>query len=194
MAVWQDLLKFVHILGVVFMSVPLYNLVLVNERALLGPGMVYAVDRYLENLIRKSALRCYVFQTSVLVSGLILTHLELGLSSLFTEWVLAAKTLLLLTLMGMLSYIHFSVQPRIEQLLGQVQGDPVPQEIAAALRPLRVRRKRLAGVCLFLVVTTVILGLQVFEAFNAWLTAGLIVLAALFAWRVYKTPIRFGWI
>lgn len=194
MAVWQDLLIFVHILGVVFMSVPLYNLVLVNERALLGPGMVYAVDRYMENLIRKSALRCYVFQTSVLVSGLLLTHLELGLSSLFTEWVLTAKTFLLLALMGLLSYIHFSVQPRIEQLLGQVQGDPVPQEIAAALRPLRVRRKRLAGVCLFLVVTAVILGLQVFEAFNPWLTAGLTALAALFAWRVYKTPIRFGWI
>jgi len=194
MAVWQDLLTFVHILGVVFMSVPLYNLVLVNERALLGPGMVYAVDRYMENLIRKSALRCYVFQTSVLVSGLLLTHLELGLSSLFTEWVLTAKTFLLLALMGLLSYIHFSVQPRIEQLLGQVQGDPVPQEIAAALRPLRVRRKQLAGVCLFLVVTAVILGLQVFEAFNPWLTAGLTALAALFAWRVYKTPIRFGWI
>ena len=194
MAVWQDLLTFVHILGVVFMSVPLYNLVLVNERALLGPGMVYAVDRYMENLIRKSALRCYVFQATVLVTGLLLTHLELGLSSLFTEWVLTAKTFLLLALMGLLSYIHFSVQPRIEQLLGQVQGDPVPQEIAAALRPLRVRRKQLAGVCLFLVVTAVILGLQVFEAFNPWLTAGLTALAALFAWRVYKTPIRFGWI
>ena len=194
MPIWEDLLKFVHVLGVVFMSVPLYNLVLVNERALLGPGMVYAVDRYLENLIRKSALRCYVFQATVLVSGLLLTHLELGLSSLFTEWVLAAKTFLLLTLMGLLSYIHFSVQPRIEQLLGQVQGDPVPQEIAAALRPLRVRRKRLAGVCLFLVVSAVILGLQVFDAFNPWLTTTLIALAALFAWRVYKSPVRFGWV
>ncbi len=194
MPVWEDLLKFAHILGVVFMSVPLYNLVLVNERALLGPGMVYSVDRYLENLIRKSALRCHVFQATVLVSGLLLTHLEMGLSALFTEWVLAAKTLLLLTLMGLLSYIHFSVQPRIERLLGQVQGDPVPQEIAAAIRPLRVRRKRLAGVCLFLVVTTVILGMQVFEPFNGQLTLGLIALAALFAWRVYKSPIRFGWV
>ena len=37
---WEDLLKFIHILGVVFMSMPLYNLIIVNERALFGPGMV----------------------------------------------------------------------------------------------------------------------------------------------------------
>ena len=52
-----DILKFVHILGVVFMSAPLYSLILVNERALLGPSMVYGVDRYMENLIKKTP-RC----------------------------------------------------------------------------------------------------------------------------------------
>jgi hypothetical protein len=127
-------------------------------------------------------------------AGVLLVHLEMGLFALFAEWVLAAKTFLLLALMELLSYVHFGLQPRIERLLGQVQGDPVPEELASAIRPLRVRRKRLAGVCLFLVVTTVILGLQVFETFHPFLTAGLIVLAALFAWRVYKSPVRFGWI
>ena len=111
-----------------------------------------------------------------------------------TEWVLAAKTILLLGLMGLLSYVHFGIQPGIEKLLGQVESDPVPEEIASGIRPLRVRRKRLAGICLFLVVTTVILGLQVFDTFHPFLTGGLIVLAALFAWRVYKSPVRFGWI
>lgn len=53
---------------------------------------------------------------------------------------------------------------------------------------------RLAGVCLFLVITTVILGLQVFEVFHPWLTAALIALAALFAWRVNQSPVRFGWV
>ena len=194
MYLWENLLQFIHILGVVFMSVPLYNLIIVNERALFGPGMVYSVDRYMENLIRKSATRCHVFQATVLVSGVLLVHLELGLSSLFTEWVLAAKTLLLLVLMGLLSYVHFGIQPGIERLLGQVRDDPVTEEIAAGIRPLRVRRKRLAGLCLFLVVTLVILGLQVFEAFHPFLTGGLIVLAALFAWHVYRSPVRFGWI
>ena len=192
--IWEDLLKFVHILGVVFMSVPLYNLIVVNERALFGSEMVYSVDRYMENLIRKSATRCYVFQATVLVTGVVLVHLEMGLSSLFTEWVLAAKTVLLLVLMGLLSYVHLGIQPEIETLLGQVQSDPIPDEIASGIRPLRVLRKRLAGICLFLVVTTVILGLQVLDTFHPFLTVGLIVLAALFAWRVYKSPVRFGWI
>ena len=130
----ENLLKFIHILGVVFMSVPLYNLIVVNERALFGAGMVYPVDRYMENLIRKSAMRCYVFQATVLVSGVVLVHLEMGLSSFLTEWVLAGKTLLLVALMGLLSYVHFGVQPGIERLLGQVQGDPVPEEILDTVR------------------------------------------------------------
>ena len=191
---WEELLKFVHILAVVFMSAPLYNLIVVNERALFGPGMVYSMDRYMENLIRKSAVRCYVFQITVLVTGVLLVHLEMGLSALFTEWVLAAKTLLLLALMGLLSYVHFGIQPGIERLLGQVNDDPVPEEVASGIRPLRVRRKRLAGGCLFLVITTVILGLQVFDVFHPALTVGLIVLAALFSWRVYRSPVRYGWV
>ena len=184
----------VLILGVVFMSVPLYNLIVVNERALFGSEMVYSVDRYMENLIRMSATRCYVFQTTVLATGVLLVHLEMGLSALLDEWVVAAKTVLLLVLMGLLSFVHLGIQPEIENLLGQVQSDPVPEEIASGIRPLRILRKRLAAICLFLVVTTVILGLQVLDTFHPFLTVGLIVLAALFAWRVYKSPVRFGWI
>jgi hypothetical protein len=47
---------------------------------------------------------------------------------------------------------------------------------------------------LFIVITIIILGLQVYSTFNSVLTLGLIGLAALFAWRVGKTLIRFGWI
>ena len=90
--------------------------------------------------------------------------------------------------------VHLGIQPEIENLLGQVQSDPVPEKIASGIRPLRILRKRLAAICLFLVVTTVILGLQVLDTFHPFLTVGLIVLAALFAWRVYKSPVRFGWI
>ena len=52
-------------------------------------------------------------------------------------------------------------------------------------RPIRGLRYsalfHLASVCLFLVITTVLLGLQVFSPFGAPLTAVLILLAALFA-------------
>lgn len=36
-----DLIKFLHILSFVFMSVPLFNLIVVNERALMGTDFVY---------------------------------------------------------------------------------------------------------------------------------------------------------
>jgi hypothetical protein len=52
----------------------------------------------------------------------------------------------------------------------------------------------LAATCLFLVVVTVLLGIQVFSRFTPAVTVGLIVLAALFAWRVYRTPIPYGWV
>ena len=48
--------KFTHILAVVLMSAPFYNLMIVNERALMGkaPG---AVDRDMENRIKRAAGR-----------------------------------------------------------------------------------------------------------------------------------------
>jgi len=55
-------------------------------------------------------------------------------------------------------------------------------------------RKRLAAICLFLVVTAVLLGLQVYARFATSLTAVLIAAVALFAWRVYRTRIPYGWV
>ncbi len=72
--------------------------------------------------------------------------------------------------------------------------DAVPDDFAAQLKPYRVKRKRLATFCLFLVITAIILGLQVYGAFNPVLTIILIGMAALFAWKPSKTLIRFGWI
>lgn len=115
------------------------------------------------------------------------------MKALLTNWVLSAKLLLLLTLMGLLSWVHFGVQPRIDGLLSQVQGEAIPQEIAAQIAPLRGRRKRLAATCLFLVIVTVLLGVQVFSRFAPAVTLGLILLAALFSWKVYRTPIPYGW-
>lgn len=189
-----DALKFLHILTVVFMAAPLYNLIVVNERLRFGKAP-YAVDRYFENLIKTNAVRCFVFQATAFLTGVLLVLLPgHPLSLLFTNGILLAKFLLLLLLTVLLSQVHFGIQPRIEALLAQVHGQEIPPDIAAQLLPWRSRRKKLAGLCLFFVITLVLLGLQVFTRFHLGLTALLLLLAALFAWRVYKTTIPYGWL
>lgn len=199
MEIWLQVVKFLHILAVVFMAWPLYALITVNERGRLGVPLGSDADRYMENIIKGQTIRCYVFQLTALVTGVVLVSLYgVGLNALLTNWVLAAKTGLLLALMGLLSYVHLGVQPRLDRLFqaaGEAEGNPtVPEEIASRIGPLRVRRKRLAGLCLFLVITTIILGLQVFARYNPILTGALIALAALFAWQAYKRPIGYGWV
>lgn len=185
---------FLHVLAVVFMSAPLYNLIVVNERLRFGKAP-YAVDRYFENLIKSNSVRCYAFQATALVTGILLILLPgLPISELFTNGVLLAKLVLLLTLSILLSYVHFGIQPRIEALLEQVQGEEIPSAITEQLLPWRSRRKKLAGVCLFFVVVLVLLGLQVFGQFHPLLTGLLVFLAMAFSWRVYKSNIRYGWI
>ena len=190
------LLKVVHVLGFVFMSIPLFNLIVVNERAQLGPSFNYYADRYMENIIRRGATRCFTFQATVLVTGvLLLIAGPLGIAALWSNWVLAVKTLLLFALMGLLSYVHLGLQPKIEALLADVDREAVaPEGLAARLKPHRVRRKRLATFCLFLVIVTIVLGLQVYGSFSPGLTIALIALAGLFAWRASRTLVRFGWI
>src|SRR4030067_667373 len=117
-----DLLKFLHILTVVFMAAPLYNLVVVNERVKFGKAHL-DVDRYFESLIRGNAARCYVFQVTALVTGVALVALGGSLAPIFTDWVLLAKLLLLLLLMALLPVVHFSIQPRIDGLMTEATGD-----------------------------------------------------------------------
>lgn len=195
MANLYDILKFIHIISFVFMATPLFNLIVVNERVLMGKGVVYATDRYMENIIRRGAFRCYVFQSSVLISGILLIIFgSLGIEALWQNWVVLLKTLLLFVLMGLLSYVHFVLQPKIEALMEEVKVDqPAPENLSVRLKPYRVLRKNLATFCLFIVIVTIILGVQVYEVFSPIVTICLIVIAALFAWRANKTLIRFGW-
>lgn len=196
METFYHLVQFLHIMSVVFMSVPLFNLIVVNERGSLGIPFDYYADRYMENIIRRGAIRCYVFQTTVLVSGALLLVLgPLGIEALWANGYVLAKTLLLVSLTVLLSYVHFGLQPKIEALMAQIGPDSiVPEDFTSRLKPYRVRRKRLATFCLFLLITTIILGLQVYDRFSPGLTIALIALAALFTWRVNRSLLRFGWL
>ena len=191
-----QLLKFLHTMSFVFMAIPLFNLIIVNERAQIATAFDYNTDRYFENIIRRGAYRCFVFQGSAFVTGVLLLVVgPSGLGALWTNGVLLTKLLLLAALTVVLSYVHLVLQPRIESLMATVDADhPVPEGFADQLRPFRVRRKQLATLCLFLVITLIILGLQVYGRFSTALTITLLALAALFAVRVNRTLIRFGWL
>lgn len=196
MDILYDLLKFLHVIGFVFMSIPLFNLIVVNERTLLGVSFNYYTDRYMENIIKNGAYRCYIFQTTVLITGvLLLVFGPLGIEAIWMNWIILVKTVLLFILMGMLSYVHFKLQPKIESYLSGLTADSeVPNNLVSQLKPYRIKRKWLATFCLFLVITSIILGLQVYVSYNPILTIILIGLAGLFAFKVNKTLVRYGWI
>jgi hypothetical protein len=189
-----DFMRFFHILAVVFMSAPLYNLVVVHERKrLIKPTL--AVERYFENIIRGSALRCYVYQLTALITGILLIPLSgSSLSDLIMNPMLLGKLILLLVLMTLLSIVYFRLQPVVDRLLSEAEGEAMSESIIRQIAPIRLRRTRLAAFCLFIVITIVLLGLQITAQFGFSTTALLILLAALFSWRVYRTPIRYGWI
>ena len=177
------------------MSVPLFNLIVVNERALLNVSFNYYADRYMENIIKHGAYRCYVFQLTVLISGILLLIMGPGIEVLWSNWIVLVKTLLLFILMGLLSYVHFKLQPKIESYLAGISPtSEVPENLVMQMKPYRVLRKWLATFCLFLVITSIILGIQVYAPFNSILTVALIAFAGLFSVNVNKTLIRFGWI
>ena len=195
MDVIYDLFRFLHVLSFVFMTVPLFNLIVVNERALLGVSFNYYADRYMENIIKHGAYRCFVFQSTVLTTGILLLVFGPGIEVLWLNWIVLVKTVLLFILIGLLTYVHFNLQPNIESLLSNISpSSDVPEKLITQLKPFRVRRKWLATFCLFLVITSIILGLQVYERYNLLLTIILIALAGLFSLKVNKTLIRFGWI
>jgi uncharacterized membrane protein len=193
---FYNILQFLHVMSFVFMSVPLFNLIVVNERAVLGSSFNYYADRYMENIIMHGANRCFVFQLTVLITGLLLLIFgDLGIESLWTNWVVLLKTIGLFVLMGMLSYVHFNLQPKIEKMMENISPESeIPENFGAQLKPYRVRRKKMATFCLFLVITIIILGMQVYTHFNPLVTVFLIILAGFFTWHVNKTLIRFGWI
>jgi len=192
---WLLLIRFVHIITAVFMAVPLYSLVIVNERARLGRKVSADVDRYMENMVRGNAKRCFVFQLTVLVSGLVLLLLEgMGFRAIVENVAVAVKTGAVAVLMVLLSCVHFSLQPRIDALLSGVEGTEIPEDVWQQMASLRLRRKRLAATCLFVLVMAVIFAIQVYVVFPLWVNLVLLALNALFVRHAFRSLVTYGWV
>lgn len=70
----------------------------------------------------------------------------------------------------------------------------MPPEVAPRIGALRLRRKRIASICLFSVLTAAMLGVQAWATFPLWLTGVLVLAIAAFAWRAYQSVIPYGWV
>jgi len=194
MATIIDILRVIHIISAILMAWPAYALVAVNQRVRLGPPLGDRADIYIENIIKNRSIPCFVFQATAGITGLVLVLLRgMGLGALVTRPVLGLKSLLLLLIAGLLSYVHFSLQPQIDALFAQA-GSPVSADLAPRIGALRQRRKRMASICMFVVLTVSMLGVQVWAPFPLWLTALLVIAIAAFTWRTYNSTTPYGWV
>lgn len=183
----------IHVLTAILMAWPFYALVAVNNRARLGPPLGDRADALLEGTIRNRTVPCFVFQLTALVSGIVLVLLhDRGLDALVTNPALLLKFLGLLFIAGLLSYAAFVLQPQIDALFAG-GSPPLPADVARQIGVLRLRRKRMAAQCLFVVLTVAMLGFQVGQAFPLWLTGVFVAAIALFAWRAYRGVTPWGW-
>ncbi len=186
--------KTIHIVTAILMAWPFYALVIVNQRARLRLPLGDQVDVYMESIIKNRAVPCLVFQATVLISGLAMVFAyDQSLTPLFQHPILGVKFALLLLISSLLSYVHFYLQPQIDRLFAQ-SSQPIPEETGKHIGQLRLRRKRLACVCLSVVLLVSMLGVQVWRPFPLWLTMLLIMGIAAFVWRAYRIDPPYGWV
>ncbi|MFQ5891387.1 MAG: hypothetical protein ACE5HW_01165 [Candidatus Methanofastidiosia archaeon] len=189
-----NILKVIHILSAILMAWPFYALVVVNQRVRLGPPLGDRADTFMENIIKNRTIPCFVFQATVLITGLALVLLRgLPLDILVTNSRLGLKFLLLLFIATLLSYVHLSLQPQIDALFAQI-GNSTPNDVASRIGALRLRRKLIASICLFSVLTMAMLGVQVWSAFPLWLSGALVLAIAFFTWKAYQSSMPYGWL
>ncbi len=196
MDIFYDLIRFFHVISFVFMCVLLFNLIVANERVLLGITFNYNADRHIEKIINSGVNWCYINQLTVLITGVLLLVIgDIGIKALWADWIVLSKTIILFILMGTISYVHFKLQPKIESFLTVLStGSEVPDDLLIKLKPYRILRKWMTSFYLFLVIAAIVLGIQVYAIFNPLLTIILIGLAGLFSIKADKILIRFGWI
>lgn len=196
MEILYDLIRFFHVISFVFMCVLLFNLIVANERILRGISFNYDADRHMEGIIKNGVKWCYIFQVATLVTGiLLLYHGNVGIEAIWTDWIILSKTIILFLLMGTISYVQFKLQPKIESFLNVLStGQEIPDSYLIQLKPYRVLRKWMTSFYLFLVISAIVLGIQVYATFNPVLTIILIGLTGIFSLIADKILIRFGWI
>lgn len=190
----HDVYRLIHVINAILMAWPFYALTVVNQRVKLGSPLGDRADVLMENIIKNRTIPCYVFQATALLSGfgLILTS-GWGLNYIFSNPTVGIKFWLLLVIAGVLSYVHFGLQPKIDSLFAE-GGNPIPKERVAKIGSLRVRRKQMASICLFVVLVNTMLGINVRAGFSTGLLTLLTILIAVFTWRAYKTGTPYGWI
>ena len=180
-----------HLLSMLFMAAPLYMLIIVNERARFAVPPGYNTDRYLENIIKGQPIRCYAYLAVMLITGVLLTWAR---GWIWTDWSLIIKLVAFAGLTGSLSYVHFGIQPHIERIMAGIKpGEEVPADQKPVLGAWRKRRKCFSALCLFLVLTSLIMGVRLTWGYAPWLAVVFLVGALLFTWRVYRKPIKLGW-
>jgi uncharacterized membrane protein YfbV (UPF0208 family) len=97
--------------------------------------------------------------------------------------------------MGAITFVQFKLQPKIESFLVNLSSDSeVPDDLIIKLKPYRVARKWMTTIYLFLIISAIVLGNQVYATFNPVLTIILITLAGIFSIKADKILMRFGWI
>ena len=121
MEVIYDLLRFFHVISFVFMCILLFNLIVANERVLVGLSFNYEADRHLENIIKSGFNWCYVFQSGIFISGLLLLLTGgLGIEGLWRDWIVITKSIILLILISAITYVQFVLQPKIQSFLADL--------------------------------------------------------------------------
>ncbi|MFQ5977313.1 MAG: hypothetical protein ACE5OZ_04170 [Candidatus Heimdallarchaeota archaeon] len=195
MTTLDGLISLLHILSALFMVWPLYALISVNERKAVTASLGDEVDTYMENILKKQSGRCYIFQLTALLTGLYLwSHGDFGVK-LDSEpnLLMLGKLLGLFILMGLLSYVVYVLQPKIDNLFSllQTEGD---ENLTKQLNALRGQRKRFAATCLSVLLATIIFAVQINETLPLEINAILLGLAVLFSYRVYLSNIPYGWV
>src|SRR3989338_97336 len=187
------IITLLHIVSAIFMALPFYALISVNEKKAVKNPLGDETDTYMENIIKKQAGRCYIFQITALITGLYLwSRGNFGIALSVPNLLMLGKFLGLFILMGLLSYVVFVIQPKIDSLFAELKKEN-EEKVASQLNKLRAKRKRFAATCLFVLLAIIIFAVQIREPLSLLVNVVLLVLAALFSYRVYKSNIPYGW-
>jgi hypothetical protein len=194
---YTDLLLVLHIVLAMLMAWPYYALAAVNQRVKLGPPLGDRTDRYMENILKNRTTACFVFQFTILAGGfaLIWSRVHDGVHDgnwYLTNKVVVAKIVILLLMAASLSVVRFIIQPEIDRLFGDY-GE-IDEDSKKRIMSLRVLRKRMSSVCMFMAFTAAMLGMQTYFRFPYWVTAVLLALIALWTWRSYSSTTEYGWV